>query len=219
MSQSFVALSARSGPPVEAYREVSEPSTLRGKYRGVTAPQTCEELLPGATSGDRQALESLVTILLPRVRNLIRYLVRRDADVDDLLQDSLLTVLSGLKSYRGEGAFTAWSDRVVVRYVFRQLRRFKKEPSRSLDSVPFDSDTLVTDEPAPDSYLHRRSLVAALDRLPFDQRHALVLHHVLDMTVPEISEQLSLPVETVRSRLRLAAQKIREQHARKLEAL
>ncbi|MDZ4697360.1 MAG: RNA polymerase sigma factor [Deltaproteobacteria bacterium] len=183
----------------------------------MSVPPTCEELLPGAIAGDTLALQALVTNLLPRVRNLIRYLVRRDADVDDLIQEALLTVLAGLRSYRAEGAFAAWVDRVVVRMVFRQLRRFKNEPSRSLGSIPFDSDTLVADAPAPDSYLHRRSLVAALDRLPFDQRHALVLHHVLDMTIPEISEQLNIPVETVRSRLRLAAQKMREQQARNSE--
>jgi RNA polymerase sigma-70 factor, ECF subfamily len=217
MILSFALQPARSVPPPVVCASVSVLSALHGRNPGVSAPPTCEELLPFAIAGDTPALQALVTNLLPRVRNLIRYLVRRDADVDDLIQEALLTVLAGLPSYRGEGAFFAWVDRVVVRMVFRQLRRFKNEPSRSLGSVPFDSDTLVADAPAPDSYLHRRSLVAALDRLPFDQRHALVLHHVLDMTIPEISEQLTIPVETVRSRLRLAAQKIREQQTRSSE--
>lgn len=213
MLLSFAIPIARTVPRAGVLATVSAPSVVHGRNRGVSVPLTCEELLPGAIAGDTQALQSLVTQLLPRVRNLIRYLVRRDADVDDLIQEALLTVLAGLPGYRGEGAFSSWVDRVVVRMVFRQLRRLKNEPSRSLGSVPLDDDSLVADVPSPDGYLHRRSLVAALDRLPFDQRHALVLHHVLDMTIPEISEQLSVPVETVRSRLRLATQKIREQQA------
>jgi RNA polymerase sigma-70 factor (ECF subfamily) len=53
-------------------------------------------------------------------------------------------------------------------------------------------------------------VVRLLDRLPLEQRHALVLHHVLEMTVSEIAKELDTPVETVRSRLRLARNKLRE---------
>ncbi len=217
MSLSFALQNAESAPPDGGIASTFAPAVAHGRNRDVSVPPSCEELLPGAIAGDTAALQALVTKLLPRVRNLIRYLVRRDADVDDLIQDALLTVLAGLPGYRAEGAFMGWVDRVVVRMVFRQLRRFKNEPSRSLGLVPLDSDTLIANSPSPDGYLHRRSLVAALDRLPFDQRHALVLHHVLDMTVPEISEQLNIPVETVRSRLRLATQKIRENRPRNSE--
>jgi RNA polymerase sigma-70 factor, ECF subfamily len=52
-------------------------------------------------------------------------------------------------------------------------------------------------------------VVAALDRLPEPQRHAMVLHHVLEMNVREIGLELGVSPETVRSRLRLARAKLR----------
>jgi RNA polymerase sigma-70 factor (ECF subfamily) len=52
-----------------------------------------------------------------------------------------------------------------------------------------------------------------LDALPYDQRHALVLHHVVGLSVPEVAAQLEVPLETIRSRLRLAQNKLREQAA------
>jgi RNA polymerase sigma-70 factor (ECF subfamily) len=58
-------------------------------------------------------------------------------------------------------------------------------------------------------YLTRRRAVAALDQLPDAQRHALVMHHVLGMTVAEIAHELETPPETIRSRLRVAMGKIR----------
>jgi RNA polymerase sigma-70 factor (ECF subfamily) len=170
------------------------------------------ELLPKATSGDEGAMRLLVTALLPRVRNLVRYLVWRDSDVDDLTQESLLVVLDGLESFRGEGRFEVWVDRVVVRSVFRNLKRLRTEPSRVDSHEPFDGADLVAPVPLPDDYLTRRQTVAVLDRLSPEQRHVLVLHHVLDMTVPEMAEQLKLPLETVRSRLRLARHNLREQN-------
>src|SRR6185295_18994630 len=60
-----------------------------------------------------------------------------------------------------------------------------------------------------DEYLLRRWAVSVLDELPLPQRHAVVLHHLLDMTVPEICEELGIPRETVRSRLRLARTRLR----------
>jgi RNA polymerase sigma factor (sigma-70 family) len=49
-----------------------------------------------------------------------------------------------------------------------------------------------------------------LDELPDAQREALVLHHVLGMTVSEVADQLEAPQETVRSRLRLGKDRLRQ---------
>lgn len=175
------------------------------------------DLLPAALRGETGALQNLVTRLLPRVRNLVRYLVWRDSDVDDLTQEALLVVLDGLPSYRAEGLFETWVDRVVVRAVFRQLKRLRQEPSRAQGEVVFDAEAISTVQTYADDFMTRRQLVATLDQLSADQRHVLVLHHVLDMTVPEIAEQLKVPAETVRSRLRLARGSLRAQHAHSIE--
>src|ERR1700712_4122621 len=47
-------------------------------------------LVEAAARGDRGAAEQLLRSLLPRVRNLVRYFVRGDAEVDDLAQESLV---------------------------------------------------------------------------------------------------------------------------------
>ena len=45
--------------------------------------------------------------------------------------------------------------------------------------------------------------------MPHEQRHALVLHHVLGLSVPEIARETEAPDETVRSRLRLGMERLR----------
>ena len=170
-----------------------------------------QHLFPLAVAGDTAALQELVTALLPRVRNLVRYLVRRDSDVDDLTQEALLVVLDGLSGLRGDGSFEGWVDRVTVRSVFRHLKKLRREPSRPDTLGGFDTTELPASIPYPDDYLTRRQAIAILDQLSPEQRYVLVLHHVLDMTVPEIAAQLKIPAETVRSRLRLARFNLREQ--------
>ena len=160
-----------------------------------------------AQSGDRLAAERLARGLLPRVRNLVRYLIRGDQDVEDVVQDALVAVLRGLGGYRGEGAFRAWADRVVARSTFAWLDRRKTHAERDLQALELSA---AATDGAVDEYLDRRKMAEALDRLPFEQRHAVVLHHVLEMSVPEIAEETRTPAETVRSRLRIGRLRLRE---------
>jgi RNA polymerase sigma-70 factor (ECF subfamily) len=160
-----------------------------------------------AIDGDETARRELLTEILPRVRNLVRYLVRRDDDTDDITQDALVTVLVDLGGYRGEGKFEAWVDRIVARLT---ISRIKKRRFQSQRDTPYNSDLmLASPSHAGEEFLYRRQIVRLLDALPLEQRHVLVLHHVLDMTVPEIAAELGVPVETVRSRLRLAKSRLR----------
>src|SRR6187397_2835086 len=93
-----------------------------------------------AARGHAPSIRQLVSYLLPRVRNLVRYLVRGDRDVDDLSQDALLSILQGLPGYRAEGAFRSWADRVVVRRVFAM----RKAGARHIDSA-IDPNELAVD--------------------------------------------------------------------------
>ena len=171
---------------------------------------SAEDTRAAAVRGDRKALETVVGELLPRVRNLVRYLVRGDGDVEDIAQEALLAVISGLPSHRGDGPLTAWADRVTARATFAYLRRSRR--ARSQVDGGADLALVPTAESPPDEYAARRHAVGLLDKVPEDQRHALVLHHVVGMSVPEIATVMALPFETVRSRLRIGMGKLRDLH-------
>nr|WP_205525739.1 sigma-70 family RNA polymerase sigma factor [Pyxidicoccus trucidator] len=173
------------------------------------APREAEDpRIQAAIQGRREATESLLMELLPRVRNLVRYLVRGDADVDDIAQEGLIALMRGLPGYRSEGRFNAWADRVVVRATFAWLKRARGREARHADG-PMELVAVPSEDAQPDEYVHRRHMVTLLDKLSTEQRHALVLHHVLELSVPEISTELGIPFETVRSRLRLGRAALR----------
>src|SRR5689334_8476203 len=162
--------------------------------------------IAAAAAGDRAAAEALCRTLLPRVRNLVRYLLRGDSRVDDVAQEALIAVLRGLGTFRGDGRFESWVDRVVARTTFAAIRRIRAETQPG-ERAAVDGGA---GEAEGDGYALRRELAAALDRLPADQRESLVLHFAIGMTVPEIAEAMAAPLETVRSRLRLGKAALRE---------
>jgi RNA polymerase sigma-70 factor (ECF subfamily) len=170
-----------------------------------------DDRIAAAARGDRAAASAICRELLPRVRNLVRYLVRGDQLADDVAQEALIAVLRGLGSYRGEGKFESWVDRVVARSTFATLRRLRGAKAESIDQAAVEAAGDVGDdrEPMGDALL-RRKLAEVLDRVTNEQREALVLHFSAGLTVPEISELTGAPFETVRSRLRLGKQALRE---------
>jgi RNA polymerase sigma-70 factor (ECF subfamily) len=159
-------------------------------------------------AGDRAALEQLLLEHLPRVRNLVRYLLRGDSEVDDVAQQAMVEIIRSLPNYLGEGSFKGWLDRIAVRATFHHIRRRRLE--RKHDEAPPELMLVTSEGDAPDHYRLRREAVRLLDELPDEQRHAVVLHHVLGYSVPELASELNLSPETVRSRLRLGMEKLRQ---------
>ena len=129
-------------------------------------------------------------------------------DAEDATQDILLRVLKSLGSFRGESRFEAWVDGVTLRVTLRKLSKLRADVRRFERSAPEAIEALYEPTASP-RYLARRRAVSALDQLPDAQRHALVMHHVLGMTVAEIAGELDTPAETIRSRLRVAMGKLR----------
>jgi RNA polymerase sigma-70 factor, ECF subfamily len=158
-----------------------------------------------AAAGDRKAAHALLSDHLPRIRNLIRYLVRGDREVDDIAQQALIAVVKGLGTYRGEGRFESWVDRVTVRETFAHLQKDRRE--REHRALLFDVDAIPAE--ARTTFLERREAVERLDTLPEEQRAAVVLHHVVGMSVPEVAEATGVSFDTAKSRIRLAMEKLR----------
>jgi RNA polymerase sigma-70 factor (ECF subfamily) len=158
-------------------------------------------------------MEAQLMELLPRVRNLVRYLVRGDTDVEDISQEALIALLHGLPTYRGDGLLRSWADRVVARTAFAWVKR-KRSSRAPRINTPAELGAVASEDTPLDEYLHRQHVVMLLERLPIEQRDALVLHHVLEMSVPEVAMKLGVPLETVRSRLRLGRAALRAMAAR-----
>ncbi len=182
-------------------------------------PERVSEEIPGdvrlAQAGDRAATERLLKERLPRIRNLVRYLVRGDELVDDISQQVLIAVIRGLHTFEGSGRWGAWVDRITARETFAYLRRVRADHAKARDAAP-DLRALRlqrAEASVRDAYAERRTAVQLLETLPDEQRLVIALHHVAGMSLPEVSETLAIPFETARSRARLGMQKLRAQLA------
>src|SRR5512141_210261 len=155
------------------------------------------ELVIRAQHGDEGAFTSLAVAVGDRL-HAVAHRILRDTDLaEDATQQALLAIWRDLPQLRDPARFDAWSYRLLVRACATQHGRAPRWMP-NLHLVSADEPHGVDDT----SVVHDRDqLERAFRRLSIDHRAVVVLHHYLDLPLPEIAEVLGVPAGTVRSRL------------------
>ncbi|MFE6041109.1 sigma-70 family RNA polymerase sigma factor [Streptomyces sp. NPDC056452] len=74
-------------------------------------------LIKAAQQGDQQAQDQLVASYLPLVYNIVGRALNGHADVDDVVQESVLRMLNGLPSLRSPGSFRSWFVAITMNQI------------------------------------------------------------------------------------------------------
>ncbi len=131
-------------------------------------------------------------------------------DASDLTQEVLLRVRRGLRTYR-PGSFDGWLWRITRNAFLDMVRHRQRRPTTQL---PDDDRSLDHASPSPDEVLAAvrlsENVQAALLKLPYDFREAVVLCDVVGLTYAEIAEAVDVPVGTVRSRIHRGRHMLKE---------
>lgn len=174
-------------------------------------------LIERCTSGDEAACADLVAQHQRMVFSLALHLLGNREEAMDLSQEVFLRVFRTLGAFRGQSALRTWIYRIVInqaRNRQRWWRRRKRGEQVSLDDHLLSCGDLECQaEPWPDRLLVNKENAArlwhALDRLPFDQRTAIILREVDGLRYEEIAFSLGIAIGTVKSRLTRARQALR----------
>jgi RNA polymerase sigma-70 factor, ECF subfamily len=169
----------------------------------VDPPEPDEELVRRFLLGDTDAFERLVERHRQRVYNLCLRVLGDPEDAADAVQDTFLSVLTKLRQFRGDAAFTTWMHRVAVNACYDLSRKRRREPLLRLAG---DQDLPESElgAPAPDhaeESAGTQDAVAALREVPEEFRVALVLADLHDMAYEQIAKVLDVPIGTVKSRV------------------
>lgn len=131
-------------------------------------------------------------------------------DAQDLVQEVLLRVRRGLRSYK-PGNFEGWLSRITTNTFLDRVRKQQRRPTVPLPDEP---DRIIEGSPGVETEAAARDLPDDLQRLlldlPPDYRAAVVLSDVIGHSYAEIADILDVPVGTVRSRIHRGRGRLRE---------
>lgn len=158
--------------------------------------QTAHPDLLAARDGDRAALER---VLAGSRRDLRRYAERHCIvnDIEDAVQESLLSVSARIRQLRVVEAFNSWLFRIVK----RECNRMKRS-MRRLAGEPIPEEILAQEHPPRPDLI--RDLSACLQLLPAHYREALLLRDLHGLSLDELAATLGLSREAAKARLHRA---------------
>ena len=185
-----------------------------GKGRAVESED--EALVRRMAAGDDQALGALYDRWQSVVHGVVARMLRQADDVEDVVEETFWQAWRQASRFdRSRGAVQTWLLRIARSRALdrvRALRRRREEPLEGDDGQVVVQQAAEGD-PGLDAEIseRRRLVVAALSGLPAEQREALELGYFGGLSQSEIAERTGQPLGTVKTRMRLALQKLRSQ--------
>jgi RNA polymerase sigma-70 factor, ECF subfamily len=175
---------------------------------------TDEELVTRMQEGDTHAFELLYDRHAGRALRVARAVVGDRALAEEAVQEAFLSIWRNASRYDPRvGSFRAWALSVVRYRAIDTLRVRHKEVGDA--SVDDDEFIVLPDETADTEAAVARRLETVrirrqLAQLPLPQRELVVLAYFGGLSHGELAAQLSLPLGTVKGRMRLALAKLRD---------
>jgi RNA polymerase sigma-70 factor, ECF subfamily len=152
--------------------------------------------------------EALFMPHLDAAYNLARWLVGRDDEAQDVVQEAYTRALKKFGQFRGDNP-RGWLLSIVRNTAYTSLKR----RATTDKNVLFDEElhTVPNEPPTSEVALERRRqrLGAAIGRLPTEFREVLVLHELEGWSYKAIAHALKVPLGTIMSRLSRARRKLR----------
>jgi RNA polymerase sigma-70 factor (ECF subfamily) len=181
---------------------VASPYSLSaiGRSRRMPRGDMQRDLVERARRGDHDAFSELAGAAISRL-DAAAWLILRDPDrAADAVQNALVRAWRDLPTLRDVDRFDAWLHRLLVRSCIDEARRLKRH------RVDVELTPLVTPAVAglESAVADRDQLERGFLRLEPEMRAVIVLHHYLDLSMPDVAATLGIPVGTAKSRLHRA---------------
>lgn len=183
---------------------------------------TDEALMIRFQSGERSAFVLLVKRYQGPLYNFALRHLRTPGAAEEVVQDAFVRVVQSAGDFKHEARFSTWVFTIVRNLCIDQIRKraLRKHPSLDEARRGEEGDGPTLGEQTADSKADveraatageiRERVMAAVDKLPDEQREVFLLREVSNLPFKEIAEIVGVPENTVKSRMRYALERLQE---------
>jgi RNA polymerase sigma-70 factor (ECF subfamily) len=193
-----------------------EAMNLPSSVPGFAAELPDEEIVRRVISGERELFELLMRRYNQRVYRVVRAVLRRADDAEDVMQQAYLSAFRHLDQFEGRAAFSTWLTRIALREAGARNRRSAGEPLQALTGIDGEDEMSHFREPGPDPEMRAvtsdllHHVEEELSRLPEAYRSVLVLREVEGLSTDETASCLDVNPDVVKTRLHRARAMLRD---------
>ncbi len=185
------------------------------KTRAKVTNLTDEQLVELAVADNADAFGEIVNRWERKIFALCFGMLAREEEAKDAAQETFISAYRNLKNFRGEAKVSSWLHRIAVNQCLTTKRRAKSRSESFLDDEENSEDKVFIASPnlSPSKTTEQSERLAlvrqAVSSLPVELKQVIVMKEFEDMTFQEISDNLRLPLSTVKSRLYTALKQLR----------
>jgi len=167
------------------------------------------ELVQKARQGDTKAYNQLVLMYKDIVYSIVYRMVRNKQEAEDLTQEAFIKAYKSLVSFNEDYAFSTWLFKIATNNCIDFFRK-RKLKTYSMHQTVHYKDEEVQHEYADSKPSIENELVAAdrskiiqqaIEKLPEKYRVVIVMRHEKEYSYEQISEELDLPLGTIKARI------------------
>jgi RNA polymerase sigma factor (sigma-70 family) len=167
------------------------------------------QLIDQALAGDQAAYEKLMQKYENVVSVLIRKIVYRNEEIEDLRQEVFIKAFNALSSFKREYAFSTWLFRIATNHAIDFLRKKQLATQSMQETIETQSGEIThqyaSPEATPEAKLIQKEatshIALAIENLPEKYKRCIIMRHKEDKSYEEIAEVLDLPLGTVKARI------------------
>ncbi len=176
-------------------------------------------LVVRAQQGDKKAFGMLVEKYHRKLGRLLGRMIRDQAEVEDVVQESFIKAYRALPNFRGDSAFYTWLYRIGINtaknYLVSMGRRPQVMQEVEIDDVEnFEGGYEMRTTDTPETALMTKQIAQTVNdtvaALPEELRTAITLRELEGLSYEEIATLMQCPIGTVRSRIFRARETISE---------
>jgi RNA polymerase sigma-70 factor, ECF subfamily len=168
-----------------------------------------EALIEKLKAGEMEAFDEVYRLTIDSVYRTVYMMMPYKPDVDDMVSEIYVQLWRSIHNYDFRSPFRYWLNGLVFRQVknwkVKAWKRFnllhKKRLLETEHHEPMDVSLLDSER--------NQQLIQVVHGMSFKLREVVVLYYFHDYSLKEIGETLGIPIGTVKSRHRLALQKLR----------
>lgn len=167
------------------------------------------DILIKASEGDLKAFETVYERTSGFVFNVALRILNNRENAEEVTQEVFLILYHQLKDFRFESSFKTWVYRITANYA---VNLAKKESGKLRNTVEYDETVSPAASKLDVSSLEveekKQMIETLLNAINPEQRACVVLRNIEGLSYEEIAQALQININTVRSRLKRAREKL-----------
>lgn len=151
-----------------------------------------------ACEGDEKAFERLMNQYLSDIYNYIRFKVSNEADINDIIQETMLGIYKGISNYKLDSSFKTW----VLSITRRKIADYYRKKYAEFSTVPIEDNLNIKAS-------ENKDIDEIISCLPETDHELLNLIFIQGLSYKEVAEIINVPVGTIKSRIYYLKEKLK----------